>query len=171
MRAHSHVTARVTLHKGVAIEFSRVLEASLDCHICQRSRRTIVLHADSSDSRCTPTGHPFPGKIDGVRTSMPRFQFLSTRGVAEVVYSVSYDFEPFTDTKYPSRQIGPEITWGRVSFTLTCTCGRSKEGSTQNNVVRPWTDVCACGKPLFFEVEQMPLFSLQEPQQEGGGVS
>lgn len=164
MRIRSDVAADITIRKGVAIEFSRVLEASIDCHVCRAARRTVVLYEDEEKSRCTPTGHAFPGVVEEIVASEPQYRFMSNRGVVRVIYRVTYEFETFSDTKRPCREIKPDISWGRISFKLVCPCGCIKEGSTQNNIVRPWTNVCKCGKPLMYEIEEMPRFTRHEPE-------
>jgi hypothetical protein len=50
-----------------------------------------------------------------------------------------------------------------VGFEVVCPrCGQGQRGSTQNNIVRPWTCRCNCGEVLYSEQEAMPLLSLVE---------
>jgi hypothetical protein len=134
-----------------------VLEVSLDCFVCERLNRTVVLKLGEDSGRCTPTGHPFPGRLLEMAVR-PAIHSLT------VTYRVLYRYEPFTDRKYPARgRARGAPTWARVSFTVRCPkCGAVSERSTQNNIVRPWTCGCACGLPLYTEEVEMPLLSWRE---------
>jgi hypothetical protein len=106
------------------------------------------------EGKCTPTGHPFPGKIVGKEA-----------GLASVVYRLEYWFEPFTDAKYAGRRTPTDRpTWGRVGFEAVCPgCGESQRCSTQTNLGRPRTCRCGkCGRELFTETDELPVLSPAE---------
>ena len=84
------ISARFAFADGAAVTFSDTLEVSLDCCICHRCRRTVVFKVGGVEGKCTPTGHPFPGKIVGVEAS-----------ANSVVYRLEYWYESFEDAKYP----------------------------------------------------------------------
>ncbi len=149
----AEVSARFAFTEGVAVTFGDSLEVSLDCCICHRCRRTVVFQVGGVEGKCTPTGHPFPGKLIGKEV-----------GVGSVSYRLEYWFEPFEDAKYKGiRKVGPAPTWARVGFTVVCPrCGESQRCSTQNNIVRPCHTDCRCGTRLYTEVEELPVLSPAE---------
>jgi hypothetical protein len=61
----AEVSARFAFAEGAGVTFSDSLEVSLDCCICHRCRRTVLFQLGSVEGKCTPTGHPFPGKLVG----------------------------------------------------------------------------------------------------------
>ena len=83
---------------------------------------------------------------------------MSSKSIVTATYLIEHDFEYFSDKKYPNRKIAPVVTWGRASFKLKCPCGLESEHSTQNNTSRPWKARCECGKDLFYETEETPIF-------------
>src|SRR5262245_33385998 len=89
----AEISARFAFADGAAVTFGDTLEVSLDCCICHRCRRTVVFKVGGVEGKCTPTGHPFPGKIVGMEAS-----------ANSVVYRLEYWFEPFDDAKYPERR-------------------------------------------------------------------
>ena len=143
--------------------FSPKVEVSLACHGCCRADRTIVLSesapAEHFGKAVGYDGHPFDGRV--VSFSSERAADLITAR-----YRLSYDFEPFTDAKYPDQRVSPQPTWGRIHFTIRCTCGRSVETSTQTNLVRPRRVCCQCGQTLLTEDEQVILFSDAQPEHD-----
>jgi hypothetical protein len=149
----AEVSARFAFAAGAAVTFSDSLEVSLDCCICHRCRRTVIFQLGGVEGKCTPTGHPFPGKLVGREA-----------GPSSVAYRLEYWFEPFEDAKYKViRQVGPRPTWGRVGFTVVCPrCGESSRCSTQTNIVRPCHTDCKCGLRLYTEQDEMPVLSLGE---------
>jgi hypothetical protein len=150
------VSARFAFAQGATVTFSDTLEVSLDCCVCHRCWRTVIFQLGGIDGKCTPTSHSFPGKLvakDVGREGLEAF----------VAYLIEYQFEPFEDVKYPDRIPAELPTWGRVGFEVICPrCGEVSWQSTQNNIVRPWTQKCKCGLPLFTETVEMPGLSLVE---------
>ena len=150
MLRSAEISARFAFADGTAVTFSDSLEVSLDCCICHRCRRTVIFKVGGVEGKCTPTGHPFPGKIVAMEAS-----------ANSVVYRLEYWFEPFEDAKYPDRRKAQDRpTWSRIGFDVVCPkCGQGSRQSSQNNIVRPWTCLCKCGQVLFTESDEMPLLS------------
>jgi len=153
-------TARASLEfaPGARVTFEQKLEVSLDCYVCRRRDRTVVFRADEAAGICTPTRHPFPGRMLSFESG--------TQGNTHVAsISFEYDYERFGDAKYPDEQryiaFEPGApSWARVSFEVTCpACERRSGHSTQNNIVRPWRCACSCGHFLYSETTEMPQLS------------
>ena len=144
----ANVSARYVFAEGAVATFSDTLEVSLDCCICHRCHRTVMLNFGGVEGKCTPTGHPFPGKIVRMEATAD-----------SVVYYLEYWYETFEDAKYPDRRKAQDRpTWGRVGFEIVCPrCGQASKQSSQTNVVRPWTCHCNCGQILFVESDVMPI--------------
>ncbi|MBE9527159.1 MAG: hypothetical protein IME94_09325 [Proteobacteria bacterium] len=161
MKFQSKIIAPVTLSKNVLdIEFIKRISVSLDCSGCKRSRRTVVLFEEQNESFCTPTNHKYPGRINKLSVSeRKKYRVLSDKSVVTATYKIVYEFDKFTDKKYPDRTINENPTWARVSFSILCKCGVKSEHSTQNNISRPWTAVCECGNELYYELEEIPKFT------------
>ncbi len=129
---------------------------SLDCAICRKKHRTVVVSPIERFSYCTPTQHTFPARVINCTTTI-------LDGVTEAMYLVEYYYIPFEDTREKSRrdpasQAMPR--WGRVHFELTCpTCGNTSKHGAQSNTGRPWTAYCACGHALYTETREIPLFA------------
>jgi len=156
MERVAEVAVRLEFARGASVLFGDPLELSLDCSVCRRCRRTVVFREGRAEGVCTPTGHPFPGRIVGKK--------VIQRGLAwSVAYRVAYRYELFTDAKYPGEKAAGRPTWGRVPFELICPeCGRVTKASTQSNIVRPWSCRCECGWVLYTERELMPVLSFAE---------
>jgi hypothetical protein len=160
------VTARLTFPEDVVAVFSDILLVARDCSICRRSQRMAFFEL-REEALCTGDGlllpgqepslacHRFPGRL--VSRS-----FRNEGAETVVVYRIEYPYEPFEDAAEPSgRKTSPRPTWGRIGFAIVCpACERGHEESTQNNLVRPRVYRCSCGKELFTEREEMPMFSL-----------
>jgi hypothetical protein len=145
----AEISARFAFADGALVRFCEILEVSLDCCVCHRCRRTVILKVGAVQGKCT-TGHPFPGKIVGMEANAD-----------SVVYRLEYWFEPFEDVKYPDRRKAQgRPTWARVGFELVCPkCGQASRQSSQNNIVRPWTCHCKCGHVLYTESDEMPVLA------------
>ena len=145
--------------------FSECIEVSLDCPIGKRCRRTVILGYKGEPSRCTGcvdpgARHDFPAEIVSITSSrevLPEFDLV--RGN----YEIEYEFEVFIDRKHKSES-APDLSWSRVTFTLTCACGITKEMSTQTNLTRPWQVFCQCRRLLVNERDIVPL--LGKPTQQ-----
>jgi hypothetical protein len=141
--------------QDVEAVFEEKLELSLDCALCLKKQRTVVMYPERGASFCTPTHHPYSAQINDFTVTM-------REGTTEALYTVAYDYTSFEDTRDqwrsdPSSHEMP--TWGRVYFALTCPgCGQKKRQSTQSNIVRPWKCRCSCGYLLYEETRTIPLF-------------
>jgi hypothetical protein len=106
----AEVSARFAFAAGVTVMFSDTPGVSLDCCICHRCYRTVIIRMGGIEGKCTPTGHPFPGKIVSKQA-----------GPASVAGRLEYWYEPFADAKYPDRRAPTDRpTWGRVGFEAVC---------------------------------------------------
>lgn len=127
------------------IEFVQPLEVSLDCYVCQRRMRTVILTA-TAPAYCTPTKHEFDAQLLAVECNAD-----------SVTYTFEYTYIPFTDAKYPEEQRYASFekgspAWVRVYFIAQCPkCGKETEYSTQSNIVRPRRQACSCGHQLFID--------------------
>jgi len=147
------VSVKVILNisDGVKVSADDTLELSLNCFVCERTRRTIILRVGEEAGICTPTKHLFPAKILAKET-------LSQTKSVELKYLVEYWFAPFVDRKY-KEPAEDSLIWGRVHFSITCPkCGETKIRSVQTNLVRPFTEYCSCGNALYSETEEYPKF-------------
>lgn len=125
------------------------LEVSLACPVCARNDRTVDIGREGAV--CIKDGHTFDARLEELS--------VEARGTLSIAtYRVSYDYKEFVDAKHGTRaERFP--TWGRISFVTACTaCGASKQRSTQTNMVRPWSALCACGAVAYEETGQLPLF-------------
>ena len=145
-------TCVINAESGVGIEFLPKLEASFDCIVCKRIRRTICLHANERWPRCTGRQN-----CSGFCGELVDFTQSSNAGQFTAIYIVHYAYLPFTDLKRDTPSNG-NVTWGRPHFHISCpSCGESRDSSTQTNRVRPFTKHCKCGAPLYTEVDKMPM--------------
>jgi hypothetical protein len=144
MKRQGTAKVQIDFAEHVAVTFRPQLEVSLDCHICRRRHRTVLMRAIGDAGICTPTRHAFPGSLSEVVT-------VGRKGL----FTFSYEYEPFTDQKYPdesryARWEKGAPSWVRVSFDVTCpSCGLTSVQSTQTNLVRPWDCFCKCGAKLY----------------------
>ncbi len=132
-------------HVDCAIEFTELLHVSLDCFHCQRRMRTVIFQGAIAPY-CTPTKHKFDGRL-----------LSSQFNTDSAVYTIEYNYIPFTDAKYPDEQRYASYekgspSWARIHFIVQCPqCGRRENLSTQSNLVRPRNRVCRCGHQLFID--------------------
>ena len=149
------IRAPFTFNGPVNAEFADGVEFSLDCAICRKKRRTVVISPVERFSYCTATQHIFPARV--VHRTI-----ITADGITEVVYLVEYYYMPFEDAREkwssdPASHAMPP--WGRVHVALTCPmCGKMGRHSTQTNIVRPRTAHCDCGHAHFTETREVPLF-------------
>lgn len=150
------VKAFFQFSKGIEVVFDDTVEVSLDCSDCHRKRRTVIFYAGKEKGKCTPTGHPFRGKLISKHSYLEANRYF-------VEYKILYEYEPFVDAKYPNEKIyyGESKgipTWGRISFALKCPkCKSVSKESSQNNLVRPYSCTCACGFELYEEQTEIPI--------------
>lgn len=147
MLQRADISTHLALATGATVTFSDSVEVSLDCCVCRRCIRTVVFELGRAEGLCTPTGHPFPGRIADMQA-----------GPRSITYRIEYQYEPFEDAKYPGiRRPQPHPRWARVSFAVTCPrCGASSPLSAQNNEGRPWTARCSCREALYTTRKEMP---------------
>ena len=151
MSERINVELLLNVSGDVKVAADDLLELSLNCFICERTRRTIGLRIGEEAGICTPTRHLFPAKILA-KEVVKKDEFI------QIKYQVEYWFAPFIDRKY--KELAEDVLkWGRINFTLTCpNCGEIKHTSVQNNLVRPHTYYCSCDRPLYSETEEYPKF-------------
>lgn len=146
------VSAQLQLSPGVRVQYDDLLEISLDCSKCQRTRRTVILRQADNLAICTPTRHAFSAHIVAHHISQdasPKLRVL-----------VHYNYQPFIDRKHQHASTGVP-SWGRINCTCTCPhCGNLSTTSTQTNIVRPWTCLCTCGYVLYSDAIELPQFAL-----------
>ena len=154
------VTTPITIPATVEdVSFDESLLVSLHCTRCQRSLRTVRVLPNHGSSICIPTKHEFPATCISMEVSGKlKKSWFSSQSVVTAKYQIEYDFEPFVDKKYPDRVLHSLPSWGRCTFHIRCKCGEVSTRETQNNIVRPWQDSCRCGLPLYYEVQEIPIF-------------
>jgi hypothetical protein len=160
MRYQTEIVVAVVLSKNVErIEFNKNILVMLDCFECNCSGRSVLLSSNQNDSYCTPTKHKFNGSVTKFKVGdRKKIQLLSSKSIVHASYVIEYEFNEFIDAKYQNREVSPEPRWGRCSFTISCKCGVRSEHSIQNNIVRPWNEICICGRVLYYEREEAPTF-------------
>jgi hypothetical protein len=131
---------------------------SLDCCICERARRTVLLKQGEERGVCTSNEkrHPAPARITAFDTTTFATE-LALRAV------VDYWWAPFHDAK---RDIDATTTstvpW--VRLTLGYYCPEHKDGgkaSLQSNMVRPVTLSCtSCSETIAVSKEAPTIQSL-----------
>ncbi len=160
-RYKSEIVVPLTLSINVLdIQFNEEVLVQLNCPICKKSGRTVVLFKEQSDSYCIPTRHTFNGCItDIVVTDRESEKLLTSKFVVTATYHIKYDFSEFIEERYPRRVIepSPKFPWSRARFELTCKCGLKTDIETQNNQERPWQGKCKCGNELYYEVDEIPI--------------
>jgi hypothetical protein len=161
MDRKAEILTILPVNKGVEIIFGDKLEVSIDCFQCQRKRRTVIFKVGDKLGVCTPTNHSFNGQIT-------ENSFQHSGNTFSARYEITYEYEEFTDKKYPDDMnyygLSKGIpTWARVNFLVKCPkCNRTRESSTQNNIVRPFSQYCDCGFILYSESIEMPKLQWQE---------
>jgi uncharacterized protein YbaR (Trm112 family) len=147
----------LTVAEGVQLVYGNELEVSLDCPNCKRNRRTVIFHIGNTKGCCTPRRKcgNFPGQI------IHKQKYYSEQTYF-VSYKIRYEYEPFIDLKSGDKSVGLP-TWERIHFTLVCpNCSRLLKRSIQNNIVRPWSCYCECGRLMYTEEEEIPRFLWSE---------
>jgi hypothetical protein len=140
---------------GAEVGFADEIEVSLDCFICVRRNRTMILRCGSGVAVCFKHRHSFRARI------LDKHQ-ADVGGCATGTYRIEYGFNPFVDVK-DGRTADPLPKWARVGFSIRCPkCHQRSETSTQTNTVRPWGKTCSCGLRLFTEAEAMPRIEIEE---------
>jgi hypothetical protein len=157
MKCLGHASIDLTLNAGVALALRFPFEVSLDCFVCRRRLRTVIFNELAGTGVCAPNRHDFDGRL---------LELAGAVGRAHA--SFSYDYMPFSDAKYPAeryRAFDPGApTWARFNYILTCNaCGSSCPGSTQTNIVRPWSQFCKCGQRLAQDLESPRLSWSESP--------
>ncbi|MEW8194560.1 MAG: hypothetical protein AB2793_12690 [Candidatus Thiodiazotropha sp.] len=157
MNTEINIRASIFPNKGVEITFEQYFEVSLDCSQCGRTHRTVIFEESERLGRCTPSGHEYPGNISKVAVKVKKGLFKKE---IECYFKLKYEYTEVKDKKYPDRVSSSLPTWGRVNFTVSCPkCRNTAKYSMQNNIVRPWTNICKCGYKLYTEKDEYPIFS------------
>ena len=65
MERVAEIAVRLEFARNASVSFGDPLELSLDCSVCRRCRQTVGFREGRAEGVCTPTGHPFPGRIVG----------------------------------------------------------------------------------------------------------
>jgi len=150
MKYNVTVRASLLLSPDVCIVPAQILEVSLDCYLCNRRHRTVVMRKGER-SYCTPTHHSHSAQILHSEISVRNER-------TDIIYRFNYDFKCFWDLKYKT-VASDQLSWGRISFTVTCPqCGEIHDQSTQQNLVRPFQYFCDCGHLLYLDDQEMPVF-------------
>lgn len=171
MLRHAEVIVRLPVASSVQASFRHDLAVSLDCQYCRRTRRTVIFKPGAESARCCPGSArrtdeehpPYPGRLVGQDAGR------DAKGAIVAVHRLEYEVSPFDDARY-----GPQVrpwtghpTWARVTFTLDCpNCGSSHISSTQNNIVRPFDHLCACGYRFFTERREQPGLRWLDPERD-----
>ena len=95
--------------------FSDGLGVVLDCLVCKRTRRMVILGEDERESQCTPTGHRFPGRVVRHETLRKPSPWPCGMSRMEHEYRIEYDYESFSDSKN-GRAATPEPRWARIGL-------------------------------------------------------
>lgn len=170
------VKSHLNCGPGVQVVIVDPLEVSLDCHVCGRIHRTVLLNSskgttmwlpkndvkitsDEIPAICTPTLHIFPAHV------LNR-QIGTVASSSIISFHIGYTFQPFTDKEYNQTAIDIP-SWARIHFTLICPrCGRASGASTQTDAVRPSIKSCVCGYELYID-NQPPEFENLRRIEEG----
>lgn len=146
--------------RKLELGFSDNLAVVLDCVVCKRTRRVVILAGDERESKCTPTGHRFPGRVAGHETVSKQSPWPSRLSRSEHKYRIEYEYEPFSDSKN-GRAATSEPRWARIALVLRCPkCGKENQGGTQSNIVLPRVSRCGCGAVLLKETGQSFRFDV-----------
>jgi len=161
IRYRSEIVVPLILSNNVLdIQFNEDVLVQLNCPVCKKSGRTVVLYKERGDSYCTPTRHEFKGCITGIEvTDRESVGLISSKYKVTATYHIEYDFSGFIEKRYPREVIdpSPKFPWSRAGFKITCKCGLQTDIETQNNQERPWQYKCKCGKELYCEVDEIPI--------------
>lgn len=130
----------------IEVQLARSVEVSLPCPGCRRDHRTLILSEHEQVRHWDGADHAFEGRV--VRKSLSQNQ-----GHILARYHLEYEYEPFVDQRWSPEPVHYQPTWSRLSFRLQCPCGQRIENDTQDNLTRPRSEVCACGRLLLFEMD------------------
>jgi len=128
------------------LHWERSVELSLDCFVCERQGRTMLLEWGAERAVCTADkqhGRHYAAARIAAFDSTIEDQRLSLRAV------VDYWWAPFHDAKRDVRGLPlTESPWVRLKFGYFCAQTEdSGNGSTQSNLVRPARTSCRhCGE-------------------------
>lgn len=146
--------------KETIVEFHKTLEVSLDCHICKKLHRTIIVEKSEKKSFCPSGDHQFPAVLKNVEVIQ---EHSKSNPITTVNYALEYDFFEFVAVrgKYDKNESDPTLTWIRIYFNIKCPrCRHKDDYSTQTNMVRPYQQLCNnCNLPLYDDKEE-PLIEM-----------
>jgi hypothetical protein len=124
------------------------IELTLDCFLCERVGRTVILEGGEERALCTSDQkrgpHPTAARIAGFDTETwdrrPRVRAV-----------VDYWRAPFHDARRDAPAMPLTRTpWVRLHFDVRCQASRERvAASTQTNLLRPAVTKCGqCGEPV-----------------------
>ncbi|MBI5230172.1 MAG: hypothetical protein HY981_02655 [Candidatus Magasanikbacteria bacterium] len=153
--------------KGAIVQPLETVEVSLDCAVCQKLYRTVIIHKDVGETKCA--GHSFPAMIKLIENNKKIWKsFFMKEEMREFIYHVEYEYTEFEDSRdgtgYDRRASHEFPSWGRISFLVTCPkCKSIQRFFTQNNIVRPFIGICGqCSYQLYTDNKEQPLFEKEE---------
>ncbi|MEU1596456.1 hypothetical protein ABZ468_27250 [Streptomyces sp. NPDC005708] len=130
------------------LHWQKRLELSLDCFICQRTRRTTSSQHGQEHALCSAheehPEHPTAARVAA-------FDVTDGRERAVLRAVVDYWWAPFHDTKRDHAATALSLT-PRVRLHLGYYCPQARQSGTfsvQTNIIRPVRDTCGhCDDPL-----------------------
>jgi hypothetical protein len=156
----ARITGLTQARPSHLVHWLEPMELSLDCCICERADRTVVLKQGEERAVCTSDEkhgrHPAPARITAFDTTT-----LATELALRAV--VAYWWAPFHDAKRDvDATTVSTVPWVRLA--LGYFCPEHKEGgkaSIQSNMVRPVTLACAsCSETIAVSDEAPTIQSL-----------
>ncbi|HBW73873.1 MAG: hypothetical protein UX10_C0001G0002 [Candidatus Magasanikbacteria bacterium GW2011_GWA2_45_39] len=163
MKINFAAKAILICRKDVIIQPLETTEISLDCAVCKKLHRTVIIHKDIKKTQCA--GHNFLAVIKTIENNKKVWKsFFMKEDVHEIIYHIEYEYREFEDprdrTGYDRRMSNEYPSWGRINFLITCPkCNTTQKHFTQNNLVRPFIGVCEhCAYQLYKDDKEQPLF-------------
>jgi len=169
MNTDIQIKAIFKFRQGSIVMPAPSIEVSLDCFMCKKCNRTVVLKKDKNNSFCTTTfytRHPFNGCIKKIRVNEIKVKkFFSIKILTEIIYDITYEYREFIDkrNKYADNNSNPLPNWARIYFNITCPkCHYEQRKFTQNNLHIPFTAVCdKCSCKLYKQTDKLPVFEMK----------
>lgn len=163
MKINFIAKAVLTFVKGAIVQPLETVEVSLDCVVCQKLYRTVIIHKDIRETKCA--GHSFPAMIKLIENNKKVWKsFFMREEMREIIYHIEYEYMAFEDTRdgtgYDRRFSKEFPNMGRIKFLVTCPkCKNTQRCFTQNNIVRPFINICEqCSFELYKDNKAQPVF-------------
>ncbi|MCI5055730.1 MAG: hypothetical protein MRY83_06455 [Flavobacteriales bacterium] len=155
---HFQIQCRLGIKSSEIVTPSEAIEVSLPCVNCKRNRRTVIFDNSSKFGICTPRD-----KCPGFKGKLSSYGISREPNFAVLTYNIAFEYESFIDQKYKNESYFSR--WARVYFTLQCSkCKQKNTLSTQDNMVRPFTEKCRCGNAIYLENENPLKYFLNSEQ-------